>query len=111
MIDPARNAVVGQIAVGVRPGDISAGAGGIWVANLDDNSVSQIDPRSASVKHGLSVGGAANDALATSADEVWTMRSTPAACAADPALLIDSFVSPRERTQHGAGTANGAGAG
>ena len=65
---PVRNAVVGQIAVGVRPGDISAGAGGIGVANLDDNSVSQIDPRSASVKHGLSVGGAAIDALATSAD-------------------------------------------
>jgi YVTN family beta-propeller protein len=44
VIDPARNAVTRAITVGARPSDISAGAGGVWVANLDDDSVSKIDP-------------------------------------------------------------------
>jgi DNA-binding SARP family transcriptional activator len=49
VIDPERNAVVGEVPVGARPGDVSAGAGGVWVANLDDDSFSKIDPRAARV--------------------------------------------------------------
>jgi YVTN family beta-propeller protein len=73
VIDPARNAVVHQIAVGARPADISAGAGGVWVDNLDDNSISEIDPKSATVKRTLSIDGASIDALAAGRDTVWTI--------------------------------------
>jgi YVTN family beta-propeller protein len=72
VIDPARNAVVRQIAVGARPGDISVGAGGLWVANLDDRSVSQIDPKAARVLSTLSIEGRNVDALAAGAGAVWT---------------------------------------
>jgi YVTN family beta-propeller protein len=67
------NAVVQQITVGARPGDIAAGAGGVWVANLDDSSVSHIDPKSATLKRNLSIAGARVDALAATSGAVWTM--------------------------------------
>jgi YVTN family beta-propeller protein len=71
-IDPARNAVVGQVAVGVRPADISASADGIWVANRDDNSISQIDAHSAQVVRTMQTGTSV-DALTTDGNALWTM--------------------------------------
>jgi YVTN family beta-propeller protein len=48
--DPKRNKVVGQVeGVGARPGPIAVGAGAVWVANLDDRSVSRIDPSTRTV--------------------------------------------------------------
>jgi DNA-binding SARP family transcriptional activator len=73
VIDPGHNTVVRDVGVGVRPGDISTGAGGLWVANLDDQSLSNIDPRTATLKRTLSIPGSAVDALAAGRDDVWTM--------------------------------------
>jgi YVTN family beta-propeller protein len=70
VIDPARNAVVRDVAVGARPGDISAGAGGVWVANLDDRSLSEIDPTSASVTRTL-FPRTNVDAVAAGAGALW----------------------------------------
>jgi YVTN family beta-propeller protein len=44
VIDPKSNRVVDQIPVGIRPGPITSGAGSIWVANLEDRTLSRIDP-------------------------------------------------------------------
>jgi len=44
VVDPESGEVEEAIAVGARPREISAGEGAIWVANLDDESISQIDP-------------------------------------------------------------------
>jgi YVTN family beta-propeller protein len=95
VIDPARDAVVRQIAVGARPGDISAGTGGLWVANLDDDSVSQIDAKSATVKRTLSIAGASVDALAATSDAVWTMDYARAT-----ATKIDPGFGDAVRTVH-----------
>jgi YVTN family beta-propeller protein len=74
VIDPRRDAVVGRVSVGARPGDISAGAGGVWVANLDDDDISQIDPRKARVMRTLSTGTSV-DAMTTAGEAVWTVDS------------------------------------
>jgi YVTN family beta-propeller protein len=50
VIDTKSNRVVDQIQVGARPGPITAGAGAIWVGNLDDRTLSRIDPRTKSVR-------------------------------------------------------------
>lgn len=96
VIDPARNAVVGQVTVGLRPGDISSGAGGVWVANLDDDSVSKIDPRRAKVARTLWPGTSV-DGLATAGGAVWTMDAPNATV-----LRIDpAFANVVKRTHVG----------
>ena len=44
-IDTDTNRVVGQVAVGTRPGAIAFGSGSLWVANLDDQTISRVDPK------------------------------------------------------------------
>ena len=96
VIDPARNAVAGQVPVGVRPGDVSSGAGGVWVANLDDDSVSQIDPRRAKVVRTLSTGTSV-DGVTTAGGAVWTMDAPNATI-----LRIDpAFANVVKRIQVG----------
>jgi YVTN family beta-propeller protein len=41
---PGNGRLTGQIDVGSSPGAVVFGAGSIWVANVDDHSVSRIDP-------------------------------------------------------------------
>jgi YVTN family beta-propeller protein len=43
-IDVRSDRVVGAVPVGDRPGAIAFGSGSLWVANLDDQTISRIDP-------------------------------------------------------------------
>ena len=45
-IDPTRNCVVAKYPVGQRPGAIASSVVGLWVANLDNSTVTAIDPGS-----------------------------------------------------------------
>ena len=49
VIDPKTNEVVDAVQAGTRPGPITADGGAVWVANLDDGSVTRIDPSSRKV--------------------------------------------------------------
>jgi YVTN family beta-propeller protein len=70
VLDPGSNEVVATVPTGVRPADIAASAGDIWVANHADNTVTQIDPARrkvvGTVSPGLTVGG-----LAGGGDDLW----------------------------------------
>jgi DNA-binding beta-propeller fold protein YncE len=44
--DPSTLELRDRIAVGDGPGALAAGAGGVWVANLDDRTLLRIDARS-----------------------------------------------------------------
>ena len=44
LIDPRTNGIVDEIPVGIRPGPIAAGAGSVWVGNLQDRNLTRIDP-------------------------------------------------------------------
>jgi YVTN family beta-propeller protein len=44
VIDVDTNQVERTIPVGLRPGPVAAGAGFVWVGNLDDKSLTRIDP-------------------------------------------------------------------
>ncbi len=63
VIDPESNRLVDAIPTGVRPADVASGAGYIWVANRDDDTVTQIAPRARRVvsttSPGVSVAGLA----------------------------------------------------
>jgi YVTN family beta-propeller protein len=43
-IDVATNRVTATVSVGARPGSIAYGLGSLWVANLDDQTVSRVNP-------------------------------------------------------------------
>jgi YVTN family beta-propeller protein len=45
VIDPESNDLVATVPTGIRPADVAAGAGHIWVANEADGTVTQVDPR------------------------------------------------------------------
>ena len=45
VIDPSTNSVIDTVPnVGARPESIAYGSGSLWVANLDDQTVSRVDP-------------------------------------------------------------------
>jgi DNA-binding SARP family transcriptional activator len=44
VIEVGSNRVVDTVPVGIRPGPVAAGGGAIWAGNLDERSLSRIDP-------------------------------------------------------------------
>ena len=70
-IDPQTNTVVQTIGVGNGPSAVAADARGVWVANADDGTLTQIDPRTGKVlKSRISVGQSA-DGVALGFGSVW----------------------------------------
>ncbi len=96
ILDPDDGRVVGQVPVGVRPGDVAVGAGSVWVANLGDDSLTQIGARSRRVAGSVSP-GIRIDGLAVGPSGVWVAdnaRST--ARMIDPAFRSVARTVPVE---------------
>jgi YVTN family beta-propeller protein len=68
-LDPD-GSVAATVAVGARPVAMSSGAGSLWVANLDDQSVTRVDVSTRLVAHTVTVGEAPT-ALAATKSAVW----------------------------------------
>jgi len=75
IIDPASNRVADQAPVGANPQAIAFGSGGLWVANLDDRTVSHIDPQTKQAT-AISIGAPVSGLAATGA-AVWTVSDAP----------------------------------
>jgi YVTN family beta-propeller protein len=61
---------VARVPVGSRPAGIAIGAGGVWVANGGDGTVTRIDPATNEVVVTITVGGAPVG-IAVSGETVW----------------------------------------
>ncbi len=77
-IDTDTNRVVGQVAVGTRPGAIAFGSGSLWVANLDDQTISRVDPKTLSSLRTITAGGPPTG-IAAAARGVWVVVSSATA--------------------------------
>jgi YVTN family beta-propeller protein len=75
-IDTRTNDVVASVPAGAAPAAIAFGAGSLWVANVDDQTVSRIDPSSLRALRTLSL-GAPPTGLAASASAIWVTESAP----------------------------------
>ena len=75
-IDPHSNRVSEEIPVGTRPGAITSGSGSLWVANLEDATVSRIDPASGRVVRTYAV-GLPPTGIAALNGSVWVAGSSP----------------------------------
>ena len=70
VVDAARDKVVAWIPVGKGPESIVAGAGGIWVANVRDQTLTRIDPTSLRRTKTIGLGFEPTD-LAADDEHVW----------------------------------------
>lgn len=75
-IDPATNAVLGEVPIGGRPSGVALVAGDVWVGNRDDETVLRIDPRTRRVVRRIGL-GAEPSQLAVGAGSIWVF-SRPA---------------------------------
>jgi YVTN family beta-propeller protein len=89
LIDPETNDVVDAIGVGDSPGPIAAGSGSVWIVNLNDRTLTKIDPAARSVVQsvGLPVGSgfaAPILLLAAAGDNVWVWACHQSLFRVDP---------------------------
>ena len=73
-IDTGSNRVTAVVPVGDRPGAVVFGSGSLWVANLDDQTVSRIDPSTLRTVRTISV-DAPPTGLAVADGAVWVLES------------------------------------
>jgi len=71
VIDPASNKLVSEVQVGRDPQAITTGAGGVWATNVEDETVSRIDPAdTAATPVTISVAGYPSD-ITVGVGSVW----------------------------------------
>lgn len=70
VVDPETGRVVGVVEGLIRPGPVAAGAGAIWVGNLDGRTLARIDPETRQVVATIALPGTP-DGLAVGRDAVW----------------------------------------
>ena len=90
VIDPSSNSVTNDIQVGARPGSITAGSGSIWVANLDDQTVSRIDEATGNVVRTFTVTDPPTG-LASSPGHIWVVGSVAGASAVSVRRIDTQF--------------------
>jgi peptide/nickel transport system substrate-binding protein len=56
LIDMTSNLAVGQVALGVRSGQVAVGEGAVWVANAEQGTVTRVDPAARRVVQSIPVG-------------------------------------------------------
>jgi YVTN family beta-propeller protein len=61
VIDPKTNELVDEVTAGLDPGPIAFGEGGVWVANVVDETVLRIDPETHERGRTIPVGGYPSD--------------------------------------------------
>jgi len=83
VIDPATNAIIGEILVGGRPTGPAVGEGSVWVGNRDDNTLLRIDPKSRKVVRAIGLGVTPTD-IEVGAGSVYVL-SDKALLRVDPA--------------------------
>jgi DNA-binding SARP family transcriptional activator/streptogramin lyase len=74
VIDADSNRIVDTVPVGIRPGPVASGEGAVWVGNLEDPTLSRIDPVARKVVRNIPLPAAA-DALAVGAGAVWVVNA------------------------------------
>jgi YVTN family beta-propeller protein len=75
-IDAATGRLVAAVSVGSGPGSLAFGAGSLWVANLNDQTISRIDPGSLRTLRTIPVADPPTSIVAA-AGALWLVESNP----------------------------------
>jgi YVTN family beta-propeller protein len=101
VIDPETNRIVEQIQVGIRPGPVASGEGFVWVGNLDDETLTRIDPAELTTPRTFPLGKQPSG-LAVGLGAVWVTHAL-----LGQVSLVDPQFGEVTRTVDVAGTAFG----
>jgi DNA-binding SARP family transcriptional activator/ABC-type branched-subunit amino acid transport system substrate-binding protein len=74
-LDSSGTAPASYTTVGTTPGSIAVGAGGVWVLNADDRTITHLDPKTRRVVKTFAVSGQPTD-LTAGEGAVWVGNST-----------------------------------
>jgi YVTN family beta-propeller protein len=85
-IDVRSDRVIAVDGVGARPGAVDLGAGSLWVANRDDETISQVDPETLRTVRTISLDDPPNS-IVTAGGRIWVAGSSPAA----PFVAVDAI--------------------
>jgi hypothetical protein len=72
VLDPSRDALVGQIRLATRPAALAVSEGSLWVAMEDDETLLRLDPETHQVTRTIGL-GATPTAIAAAGDYVWVL--------------------------------------
>jgi YVTN family beta-propeller protein len=92
--------VVGVVPVGTRPGTVAFGSGSLWVANLDDQTISRIDPGTQRRLRTIELRGPPTG-IATSADGVWVVESNQTGGADSTSVFVGRIDPDFDRVSDG----------
>jgi YVTN family beta-propeller protein len=84
--------IAATVPVGARPVALTAGAGALWVANLDDQTVTKVDVASRQAERTIPIGGAPT-AVAATGTAVWVTHGVKDVSKIDP--RFDRLTSTR----------------
>ena len=73
VIDPQSNEIVAEVPVGIGPGPIAVGAGGVWVGNEGDRTLTRIDSSTRSVARTIPL-DATPTGVAVTRGAVWVVH-------------------------------------
>jgi YVTN family beta-propeller protein len=111
IIDPQSNTVTGSIPnVGTRPSSVTAGSGSIWVANLDDETLTRLNPTTESVERTFAL-DATPTGLAYGAGVIWIANGLLGSVSRfDPSVQDVTATTPVTQRSNAGSAAYGEGA-
>ena len=71
LIDMKSNKIVAEVPTGIRPGPIASGFGSIWVGNMNDRTLTRVDPKTRAQIQTISLGDRTPTGVAAGAGGVW----------------------------------------
>ena len=71
VIDVKTNKIVEQVPVGIRPGPIATAPGAVWIGNLDDRTLTRIDPSTRTQAANVQLHNRTPTGLAATPTAVW----------------------------------------
>ena len=74
VIDPGTNEVVSEVPVGIAPGPVAVGAGAVWVGNLEDRTLTKVDPVDRTAARTIALDDKTPTGIAVGRDTVWVVH-------------------------------------